>query len=86
MYHSVGVPYVVFLITYNVVVLQGGDSQQCQENGPKDAKRLRNKQHCASMLNEKINERNMKKRERRLEKKLQHGGTTSFPSNFVLIR
>jgi hypothetical protein len=67
-------------------VLQGGDSQQRQEIGPKDAKRLRNKQYCASMSNEKRNERNMKKRERRLEKKLRHGGTTSFPSNFVLIR
>jgi hypothetical protein len=50
-------------------VLQGGDSQQCQENGPDDAKRLRNKQYFASMSNEKKNERNMKKRERRLEKK-----------------
>jgi hypothetical protein len=86
MYYSVGVPYVVFLITYNVVVLQGGDSQQHQENGPKDAKRLRNKQHFASMWIEKRNECNMKKRERRLEKKLQHGGTTSFPGNSVLIR
>jgi hypothetical protein len=86
MYYSVGVSYVVFLITYNVVVLQGGDSQQRQENGAKDAKRLRNKQHFASMSNEKRNERNMKKRERRLEKKLHHGGTTSFPGNSVLIR
>jgi hypothetical protein len=66
-------------------VLQGGDSQQRQENGPDDAKRLRNKQYFASMSNEKKNERNMKKRERRLEKKLQHGGATSFPGNFVLI-
>jgi hypothetical protein len=67
-------------------VPQGGDSQQRQENGAKDAKRLRNKQHFASMSNEKRNERNMKKRERRLEKKLHHGGTTSFPGNSVLIR
>jgi hypothetical protein len=53
---------------------------------PKDAERLRNKQHFASMSNEKRNEPNMKKRERRLGKKLQHGGMTSFPGNFVLIR
>jgi hypothetical protein len=86
MYYSVGVSYIVFLITYNVVVIQGGDSQQRQENGPKDAKRLRNKQYFASMSNEKRNECNMKKRERRLEKNLRHGGTTSFSGNFVLIR
>jgi hypothetical protein len=65
---------------------QGGDSQQRQENGPKDAKRLKNKQYFASILKEKRNGHNMEKRERRLEKKLRQGGTTNFLGNVVLIR